>query len=399
MLPLGDVQYNSGTASEFAGSYDPSWGRLKAITHPAVGNHEYGSPGAAPYFQYFGAAAGRTGQGLLLLRPGLVAPDRAQLQLRADRRLRRRLASGSLAAGGSRCAPGALHARVLAPPALLLGPERRRRVDDARSGAISTHAGADVVLNGHDHDYERFAPQDAQGGRDDARGIREFVVGTGGKNHMTFKSDRAEQRSARHDAASASSSSRSATARTPGDSSPIRPAASATAAAAAATDPVTTARRRLLRQGSDGRAPPPADDRREREEAGASRDEPDDAVGDPEWRRARARAVGVERRDVRRPGAADVRDDLECRRAVRAARLDVRVLGELVPADHADRIGRGGLRRRSARGAASRRLHARRRSSRRPGARRSRARRGRSRGRRGRGPPPRARGACAPNVV
>ena len=55
MLPLGDVQYDSGTASEFAGSYVPSWGRLKAITHPAVGNHEYGSPGAAPYFQYFGA--------------------------------------------------------------------------------------------------------------------------------------------------------------------------------------------------------------------------------------------------------------------------------------------------------------------------------------------------------
>ena len=68
VLPLGDVQYDSGTAADFAASYDPTWGRLKAITHPAVGNHEYGSPGAAPYFQYFGAAAGGTGQGLLLLR-------------------------------------------------------------------------------------------------------------------------------------------------------------------------------------------------------------------------------------------------------------------------------------------------------------------------------------------
>ena len=59
VLPLGDVQYEQrhGQLSSPA-SYHPSWGRLKAITHPAVGNHEYGSPGAAPYFQYFGVAAG-----------------------------------------------------------------------------------------------------------------------------------------------------------------------------------------------------------------------------------------------------------------------------------------------------------------------------------------------------
>ncbi|MDX6540937.1 MAG: hypothetical protein QOI71_2547, partial [Gaiellales bacterium] len=63
VLTLGDQQYNSGTASQFAGSYQPSWGRFVAITHPVVGNHEYGSPGAAAYFQYFGAAAGEPGKG------------------------------------------------------------------------------------------------------------------------------------------------------------------------------------------------------------------------------------------------------------------------------------------------------------------------------------------------
>ena len=63
MLPLGDEQYNAGSAAAFAASYHPSWGRLDAIAHPVVGNHEYGRPAAGPYFDYFGAAAGTPGQG------------------------------------------------------------------------------------------------------------------------------------------------------------------------------------------------------------------------------------------------------------------------------------------------------------------------------------------------
>ena len=162
VLPLGDVQYDSGTASEFAGSYDPSWGRLKAITHPAVGNHEYGSPGAAPYFQYFGAAAGEPGKGyysydlgswhLIALNSncaqigGCAVGSPQELWLRAD-----------LAAH-----PVRLHARLLAPPA---ASPRVRTATPSRCRPIWGDlyaAGADVVLNGHDHDYERFAPQDAQ---------------------------------------------------------------------------------------------------------------------------------------------------------------------------------------------------------------------------------------------
>ena len=62
VLPLGDEQYPAGTGPAFAASYHPSWGRLNAIAHPVLGNHEYGTPGAAPYFQYFGASAGTAGR-------------------------------------------------------------------------------------------------------------------------------------------------------------------------------------------------------------------------------------------------------------------------------------------------------------------------------------------------
>jgi acid phosphatase type 7 len=186
VLPLGDVQYNSGTASEFAGSYEPSWGRLKAISHPAVGNHEYGSPGAAPYFQYFGAAAGEPGKGYYSYNVGswhLIA-----------------LNSNCAQIGG--CASGSaqelwLHADLAAHPVrCTLAYWHHPLFSSGQNGSAGSTrplwttlyaAGADLVLTGHDHDYERFAPQDAAGERDDAKGIREFVVGTGGRNHMTFK--------------------------------------------------------------------------------------------------------------------------------------------------------------------------------------------------------------------
>ena len=100
--------------------------------------------------------------------------------------MRRRLSAGALAAGRPRRASGPLHARVLAPPALLVGLARQRLDVRRRSGRRSYDANADLVLVGHDHDYERFAPQDAGGRRDLERGIREFVVGTGGKNLRPF---------------------------------------------------------------------------------------------------------------------------------------------------------------------------------------------------------------------
>ena len=186
VLPLGDLQYENGTASAFQVSYGPSWGRLTAITHPAVGNHEYGTPGATPYFQYFGAAAGEAGKGyysyelgawhLIVINSnctqigGCASGSPEELWLRAD-----------LAAHPARCTLAYWH-----HPRFSSG----QAGDNGFMSAIWTNlyaSGADLVLNGHEHDYERFAPQDAEGDRDDANGVREFVVGTGGKNHMTFK--------------------------------------------------------------------------------------------------------------------------------------------------------------------------------------------------------------------
>jgi hypothetical protein len=186
VLPLGDVQYNSGTAAEFAGSYQPSWGRLKAITRPAVGNHEYGSPGAAPYFHYFGAAAGDPEKGYYSYDLGswhLIALNSncAQIDGCSDGSPQERWLLADLAAHPVRCTLAYWH-----HPRFSSGQNGDAASMDTIWRDLNA-AGVDVVLNGHDHDYERFAPQDADGQRNDATGIREFVVGTGGKNHMAFK--------------------------------------------------------------------------------------------------------------------------------------------------------------------------------------------------------------------
>ena len=184
VLPLGDEQYNSGTAADFAASYDPSWGRLKAISHPVVGNHEYGSPGAAPYYQYFGPAAGQAGQGWYSYELGSwhviainsnCARSPAAAWLTEDTWLR-----ADLARHPARCTLAYWH-----HPLFSSGQE-----GDSVDGAFWTDlfdAGVDVVLNGHDHDYERFAPQNARASATPPAACREFVVGTGGKNHMNFR--------------------------------------------------------------------------------------------------------------------------------------------------------------------------------------------------------------------
>jgi Ca2+-binding RTX toxin-like protein len=190
VLALGDEAYESGTADEFARCYAPTWGRAKARTRPVPGNHEYFSPGARPYYAYFGAAAGPAGRGYYSFNQGgwhfialnaecrfIGGCDRGSPEerwLREDLRQNKRL-----------CTLAYWH-----EPRFSSGPHGDYLHSSTWWSDLYS-AGADVVLNAHDHDYERFAPQTPSGGADPRRGIREFVVGTGGRSHYEFQKIRA----------------------------------------------------------------------------------------------------------------------------------------------------------------------------------------------------------------
>lgn len=182
---LGDNAYEKGSASQYQHCYDPDWGPFKNRTHPAAGNHEYLTLKASGYFNYFGPAAGDPTQGyysyelgawhLIALNSncskvgGCQAGSAQEQWLRAD-----------LAAHPAPCTLAYWH-----HPLFSSGQHGSNTQMWAVWQALY-EAGADVVLNGHDHDYERFAPQNPEGVADSAQGLREFVVGTGGKNHYKF---------------------------------------------------------------------------------------------------------------------------------------------------------------------------------------------------------------------
>jgi acid phosphatase type 7 len=183
---LGDNVYNHGSAAQFANCYGPTWGRFKGRTRPSVGNHEYRTPGASGYFNYFGNQAGPRGKGwysynlgswhvvVLNSNCGNVGCGKGSEQerwLRAD-----------LAAHSNQCTLAYWH--------------HARFSSDNRHGNYGPvgpfwealyEYGADVVLAGHAHVYERFAPQTPWAKADHATGIRQFVVGTGGNGHYGFR--------------------------------------------------------------------------------------------------------------------------------------------------------------------------------------------------------------------
>ncbi|MBI4090312.1 MAG: metallophosphoesterase [Candidatus Kerfeldbacteria bacterium] len=185
VFTLGDNVYANGTADEFNRCYHPTWGRHKARTKPAVGNHEYHTANATGYFGYFGEAAGNPRQGyysydvggwhVVVLNSncneiGGCGPASAQVQwLKED--LRTHPTDCSLAyMHHPRFSSGQQHGSTPA-----LDPIWRELVA----------GGVDVALAGHDHLYERFAPLDAEGQPSDL-GIRAFTVGTGGRSHYNF---------------------------------------------------------------------------------------------------------------------------------------------------------------------------------------------------------------------
>jgi hypothetical protein len=183
---LGDAAYENGTPDEFARCYEPTWGRHKARTRPAVGNHEYGTPGADGYWDYFGAAAGERGKGwysydlgawhVVVLNSNCTQVGGCQSGSEQERWLRT-----DLAANDADCTLAYMHHPRFSSGNVHGGsptvePLWRALQDD----------GAEIVLAGHEHDYERFAPQTETGALDQQRGVRQFVVGTGGRRLRSF---------------------------------------------------------------------------------------------------------------------------------------------------------------------------------------------------------------------
>jgi len=186
VFTTGDNVYEVGSSTEFANCYSPTWGRHKGRTRPVVGNHEYGTAGAAGYYGYFGAAAGDPAKGyysydlgawhIIVLNSncgsvgGCAAGSAQEKWLRAD-----------LAAHPNVCTAAMWH-----HPRFNSGAQHGSSTSSQAFWQALYDYGADVVLAGHEHTYERFAPQNAAGNADALRGIREFVVGTGGKSHYGF---------------------------------------------------------------------------------------------------------------------------------------------------------------------------------------------------------------------
>lgn len=190
VLVLGDNQYEHATLNEYLKSYDLSWGRVKAITYPSLGNHEYGTPaeptpGAQGYFAYFGSLAGPAPGGyysydlgdwhMIVLNSNCAMIGGCEVGSAQEEWL-----LADLAAHRNLCSLAYWHHPRFTSGTNLNHPELQALWDD-----LYAH-GTDVVLNGHDHGYERFAPQNPQQQLDLKRGIREFVVGTGGRSHSNY---------------------------------------------------------------------------------------------------------------------------------------------------------------------------------------------------------------------
>ena len=189
VFTLGDNAYPNGSSTDYANCYDPSWGRVKSRTRPTPGNHEYQTANASGYFGYFGAAAGDPAKGyysydlgdwhIIVLNSNSscttisCAAGSAQEQwLRAD-----------LAANTKACTLAYWH-----HPRFNSGASHGNNTAVAPFWNALYAYGAEIVLNGHEHVYERFAPQTPNAVSDLTTGIRQFTVGTGGAGLYSFSS-------------------------------------------------------------------------------------------------------------------------------------------------------------------------------------------------------------------
>jgi len=186
IFTAGDNAYETGSAQQFAACYDPTWGRIKDRTIlPVAGNHDWVTAGAAGYLGYFGATAAPSGTTwysrdlgawhVVVLDSDCTLVGGCDLASPQGRWL-----ASDLAASSARCTLALWH-----HPRFSSGLHG----DDTEVGPfwdLLERDGAELVINGHDHDYERFAPQDPSGKEQRPGGIREIVVGTGGADLRSF---------------------------------------------------------------------------------------------------------------------------------------------------------------------------------------------------------------------
>lgn len=181
ILLAGDIAYPQGTAANFRDCFNPAWGQFQSRWHPTPGNHEYESPNAAPYFAYFGEAAGASGLGyyafmsgdwLILMLNSNIAATRGSPQWEFVR--------GELERQRTPCTMAVWH-----HPLFTSGPNGNNPFM-RDMWALLEASRVEVILNGHDHLYERFARQTADGSPDPVSGIRQFTAGTGGAELYSF---------------------------------------------------------------------------------------------------------------------------------------------------------------------------------------------------------------------
>ncbi len=179
----GDNAFPSGRTQDYANCYAPSWGRHLARTYPVLGNHEYASGTANPSFAYFGARLGPNGLGYYSTDLGswhiVVLNDNAQFVPWSTGSQQLAWLQADLAAHPAPCTMALWHV-----PMFLSSNDTGYMVnrDQRPIWEALQAAGVDVVVNGHEHHYERMAPMMPDGTRNDSLGIREFNVGTGGSS-------------------------------------------------------------------------------------------------------------------------------------------------------------------------------------------------------------------------
>jgi acid phosphatase type 7 len=179
VFTLGDNAYQNGTSKQFRNCYDPTWGQYKKRTRPTAGNHDYHTSGAKPYFDYFGWRAGKPSRGYYSYELGSWHIVALNSNCKEIGGCGKRSAQGhwlrrDLERHQARCTLAYFH-----HPLYASGKGLDTHKVRSFWNKLYNHQ-ADVILNGHAHRYERYARITPSGKRSSARGIRQFIVGTGG---------------------------------------------------------------------------------------------------------------------------------------------------------------------------------------------------------------------------